>query len=79
MAEKETINDFTTRITRLQNQVKASGETANEQYVIAEILHSLTLRFDNVVIAIEESGDLATMSKEELQSSLDTHEHRMEE
>lgn len=32
-----------------------------------------------VVIVIEESKDLATMSKEELRSSLETNEERMEE
>lgn len=63
MEEKETINDFTMRITRLVNQVKACGETFMEQYVVAEILCSLTTRFNNIVVAIEESKDLTTMRK----------------
>ncbi|XP_050896242.1 uncharacterized protein LOC127102978 [Lathyrus oleraceus] len=74
MEEKKTINYFKTRITRLVNQVKACGETITEQYVVAKILRSLTPRFDNIVVAIEESKDLVTMSKEELQSSLEAHE-----
>lgn len=36
-------------------------------------------RFDNVVVAIEESKDLVTMSKEKLQSPIEAHEQRMEE
>lgn len=64
--ENETINDFSTRITWLGNQVKACRETVTEQYVIAKILCSLTQRFDNIVVAIEELMDLATMSKEEM-------------
>lgn len=79
MEEKETINDFTTIITRLENQVKACGETLTKQYVVAKILGSLTPRFDDVVVAIEESKDLATMSKEEMKNSLEAHEKRMEE
>lgn len=61
------------------NQVKTCGETIIEQYNIAKILRSLTPRFENVVVAIKESKDLATMSKDELQSSLEDHEKRMEE
>ncbi|XP_050878162.1 uncharacterized protein LOC127081981 [Lathyrus oleraceus] len=79
MVENETINDFTTRITRLVIQVKVCREVVIEQYVVTKILCFLTLRFDHVVMAIEESKDLATMSKEELQSSLEAHEQRMEE
>lgn len=77
MEEKETIKDFATRITRLANQVKTCGETIIEKYVVAKILHSLTPRFDNIVMEIEESKDLGTMRKEELQSSLEAHEQRM--
>lgn len=76
--EKETINDFTTRITRLVNQVKTRGETNTWQYIIAKILHFLTQRFDNIVVAIEELKDLMTMRKEELQSFLEAHEQRIE-
>lgn len=36
-------------------------------------------RFDNVLVATEESNDLATMSKEELQSSLEANKQRIEE
>lgn len=74
-----TINDFTKRITRLANQVKACGETVTEQHVIAKILCSLTPRFYNVVVAVEELKDLATMSKEEFQISLEAYGQRMKE
>lgn len=78
MGEKETIKDFMMRITRLLNQVKACGDTITENYVVTKSLCSLTSRFDNVVVAIEELKDLAMMSKEEMQSSLEAHEQRME-
>lgn len=79
MEEKETIREFTTRFTRLVTQVKACGETIIEKYMVGKILRSLISRFDNIVVAIEESKDLSTMSKEELQSYLKSHEQRMKE
>lgn len=42
MEEKDTINDFTTRIVWLMNQVKSCRETVIQQYVVAKILGSLT-------------------------------------
>ena len=47
--------------------------------MVGKILRSLTSRFDNVVVVVEESNDLSTMSEEELQSSRMAHEQRMEE
>ncbi|XP_050920494.1 uncharacterized protein LOC127138138 [Lathyrus oleraceus] len=78
MEVNDTIKDFTTRITQLVIQVKACGETFMGQYVVAKILRSLMPRFDNVVVAIEESKDFVTMSKEKLQRSLEAHEKMME-
>ncbi|XP_050886070.1 uncharacterized protein LOC127091468 [Lathyrus oleraceus] len=79
MEDKETINDYITRITRLVNQIKSCGEMILEQNVVSKVLRSLTPRFDNIVVAIEESKDLTTLSKDESQSSLDAHEQRMDE
>ncbi|XP_050890584.1 uncharacterized protein LOC127095997 [Lathyrus oleraceus] len=75
----ETIKDYITRITRLVNQIKSCGETILEQNVVSKVLRSLTSRFDNIIVAIEESKDLTTLSKDELQSSLEAHEQRMDE
>jgi hypothetical protein len=79
MEEKETVNDYVTRVTRLVNQMKSCGEAVSEQNIVSKVLRSLTPRFDNIVVAIEESKDLKTMTKDELQSSLEAHEQRMDE
>lgn len=63
MEEKETISEFTSRITRLINQVRLCRETITKQYVVDKILRSLTSRFGNVMVAIEESKKLSTVSK----------------
>lgn len=53
MKGKESINEFTTKITKLANQVKTCEDTITKQYMVDEIL-----RFDNIMVAIEESMDL---------------------
>jgi hypothetical protein len=79
MEENESIADFFTRVTRLMNQIKVCGEVITTKFVVAKILRSLTPKFDHLVVAIEESKDLSSLSKEELQGSLESHEQRMTE
>ena len=43
-----------------------------------KILGSLVNKFEHVVVAIEESKDLETLSNEELMRSLEVHKQRME-
>ncbi|XP_058775693.1 uncharacterized protein LOC131649971 [Vicia villosa] len=77
MEEKDIINNYVTRITRLVKQIKACRETVTEPNVVSKILSSLTARFDNIVVAVEELKDLAELSKDELQSSVEVQEQRM--
>lgn len=79
MEEKEMVNDYITRVTRLVNQMKACGELVSEENIVSKVLHFLTSRFDKIVVAIEESKDLKIVTKDELQSSLEAHEKRMDE
>ena len=74
MEESESIIDFFTRVTKLVNQIKLCGETLTTRSVVAKILRSLDLKFDHVVVAIEESKNLSTLTKEELQGTLESHE-----
>ncbi|XP_050890817.1 uncharacterized protein LOC127096266 [Lathyrus oleraceus] len=58
---------------------KAYAGVVKAKNVVSKVLHSLTSRFDNIVVAIEESKDLTTLSNDELQSSLEEHEQMMDE
>jgi hypothetical protein len=52
------------------NEMKRNGEKLKDVCVMEKILQSLKLKFEHVVIAIEESKDLETISAKELLGSL---------
>ena len=79
MEENDTIGAYFTKILTLINQMKGCGETITDLMVIEKILRSLPVKFDYIVVAIEESKDLEEMKLEELQSSLEAHELRLQD
>lgn len=79
MEESENVGDYFTKVIRLVNQIKGCGEVLTTKAVVAKIFRSLLLKFDHLVVAIEESKDLSTLTKEELQGTLESHEQRMNE
>ncbi|MCI39821.1 retrovirus-related Pol polyprotein from transposon TNT 1-94, partial [Trifolium medium] len=48
-----------------------------ERIVVEKILRSMTVKFNYVVCAIEESNNVETLSIDELQGSLLVHEQKM--
>ncbi|KAA0032274.1 putative gag-pol polyprotein, identical [Cucumis melo var. makuwa] len=57
--------------------VQTYGETIKDQTIVEKVLRSLTLEFDHVVAAIEESKNLSTFTFIELMGSLEAHESRI--
>ena len=76
MSNSETINDFFTRALSTINQIKYHGDTLDEKKVVETILRNLPIRFDPIVVAIEESKYLSQVSIDSLMGSLQTHEQR---
>jgi len=76
MKENEGVTEFISRVETVANQLGKNGEPLPANRVVEKILRSLTIDFDNIVCAIEESKDLSKLTVEELAGSLEAYEQR---
>lgn len=77
MNASTSIDHFFTEVMNIVNQMRSHGESIVDQKVIEKILKSLPSKFDVIVVAIEESKDLAQLFIDELLGSLLSHESKM--
>ena len=59
------------------NQIRRNGEAFTNAQITEKILRSLYLRFDYVVVAIEESKEMDKLTVDELIGSLQTLEQKI--
>lgn len=76
MKESETVEEYFTRVLGVTNQMRSNGEVMNDAKVVEKILRTLSEKFMYVVVSIEESKEIESISLDELQSSLTVHEQK---
>lgn len=72
--ESESVFDYITRMKTVVNQLKRNDEDLTEIRSVEQTLRSLADHFHNIVCAIQESKDIATLTIDELTRSLVAHE-----
>ena len=70
MKDSESKEQFSIQVMNVANQIKLNGDEQTDQKIVEKILRSLPIKFDNIVVAIEESKDLSNLSIDELSGSL---------
>ena len=72
----ETITDYFARVMTIANKMRSNGEQMRDVTIVEKILRTLTNKFNYVVVSIEESKDIDSITIDELQSSLLVHEQK---
>lgn len=77
MKDSEQLDDFCMKLNGLVARIRALGETIGEEYVVKKLLRAVPTKFLQIASAIEQFGNLETMSVEEVIGSLKAHEERL--
>ncbi|XP_058181359.1 uncharacterized protein LOC131299801 [Rhododendron vialii] len=77
MKDNETIAEYFTRTMVIVNQIRRYGGNLENVCVVEKILRSLNGKFEYVVPAIEESKDISTVTIDQLMTTLEVHEQRL--
>nr|GEY59584.1 hypothetical protein [Tanacetum cinerariifolium] len=72
----ESIPEYFGKVLTVANQMRSNGESMPDVKIVEKILRTLTEKYMFVVVSIEESKYIDTMTIKELQSTLLVHEHK---
>ncbi|GAA0175410.1 hypothetical protein LIER_28589 [Lithospermum erythrorhizon] len=70
MKKGEKIDNYFGRVNTVANKLRTNGDDITEVKIVEKILRTLTDPFTYIVVTIEESKDIETMTIDELQSTL---------
>ncbi|XP_051115214.1 uncharacterized protein LOC127240534 [Andrographis paniculata] len=78
MKESEGVQNYYTRLMSITNQMRSLGEEIRDSRVVEKILVSLPPSYDSMVIVVEETKDILSLTIEDVMGSLKAYEKRME-
>ena len=77
MGDDESVDVFASRVATLVNRIRALGENLTEASVVRRFLRAAPPRYLQIVTAIEQCVDLATLSIDDLVRRYKAHDERM--
>lgn len=77
MKDSEQLDDFCMRMNGIVTHIRALGEEVKEAYVVKKLLRAVPSKFLQIASAIEQFGNLETMTVDETIGSLKAHEERI--
>ncbi|XP_074374550.1 uncharacterized protein LOC141714932 [Apium graveolens] len=77
MKDSEKLDDLCMRLNGLVTNIRALGKTMAEEYVVKKLIRAIPTKFLQITSAIEQFGNLKTMSVEEVMGSLRAHEEHL--
>ena len=77
MGDDESVDVFASRVATLVNRIRALGENLTEASVVRRFLRAAPPRYLQIVTAIEQCVDLATLSIDDLVGRYKAHDERM--
>ncbi|XP_026400646.1 uncharacterized protein LOC113296563 [Papaver somniferum] len=77
MNEKECLNDFSSRVVEVVNNMMMCGEKMEERRICEKILMCLPEKFEPIMAVLEETKDFSKLKSQELWASLKVYEQRL--
>jgi hypothetical protein len=77
MKDTESIDDFALRMTTITNEIRLLGEKFEDSNSVRKFLRAVPSKFLEIASAIEQFGNLKTMTMEEVTGRLKAHEERL--
>lgn len=76
MKDSEPLDDFYMKMNAIVTNIRALGETMEETYVVKKMLRAVPEKYLQITSAMEQFGDMETMTIEEAMGALKAHEER---
>nr|GFA64303.1 hypothetical protein [Tanacetum cinerariifolium] len=71
MKDSESVDEFAMRLNTIVTGIRSLGDTIEEITVVKKFLRAVSIRFMQIVMSIEQFGDLKNMTVEEEQRKMD--------